>query len=244
MSFFGFKNYLDGTCSETLPNLELGVSTEQKRRVALELINSHLCVSARIATKSIDPKKSLFEIVKEHMLSLLERSKPSYAKTDLFIDKLEMFLAHTQIDALNLETKDLKYVYEFLDLFHINAFYLQLHLDLDVSFTRLVYRRMIPANTHKTIVCYKDKIVVRASNQKDLVIYPKWENIDTLALSRVDHEIEKAHQTMNATCDKVYLVFPKNESFKRHISVIGESIKSNETIKLVPYHFKFCTICV
>jgi hypothetical protein len=42
--------------------------------------------------------------------------------------------------------------------------------------------------------------------------------------------------------DQLYLVYPKNDNFKRHIPVQNSGGgKETEQIKLIPYSFSFCS---
>ncbi len=128
-----------------------------------------------------------------------------------------------------------------IELLQSNTFSTTLDLDLDSSFTKLVYHRMIPKNNDKTVICHQDKIEVKQEGKKDLTIFARWQDVDTSTLYEVDHSIEKAGKTISNSCNRVYLVFPKSDNFKKHINILHTGIKEDEQIKLVPYSFSFCS---
>lgn len=127
------------------------------------------------------------------------------------------------------------------DLLEISSEKIELNLDVNKSFTKLVYKRMLPLNSDKTIICHLDKIEVKDSGNKSLTIYPQWKQVSKNELFALDSEIKKASDTLSNICSCVYLVFPKNKDFTKHIQVLHTGLKMSENIKIIPYSFSFCT---
>lgn len=70
-------------------------------------------------------------------------------------------------------------------------------------------------------------------------IFTFWEFIDSDKLE-VDKHIKKAVDCIKTSeFNQVYLVYPKNENFDRHIQIkCDDLIKSDYMIKLIPYSMR------
>lgn len=244
METFGFKRELNGTVTERLPQVVGFETVEQKRAIAIELINSQLPDKSKINLQNTHLGLNLYEILFDQITTLSNTIKKGCSGCGCTASSL--LIVQSFFASINLYKRDEDLIdknicgaSKIIELFNLSSFSLDLNLDINSSFTNLVYQRMIPMNNQKTIICHKNKIEVKEEGKKALTIYPKWQDIDTSALYSLDNDIEKAGKTISNNCNQVYLVFPKNESFKKHVKILHSGIKENETIKLIPYSFSF-----
>ena len=70
-------------------------------------------------------------------------------------------------------------------------------------------------------------------------IFTFWQFLDSKKLE-IDEHIKKAVECIeNSEFKQVYLVYPKNENFNKHIQIKTQEIVANEyEIKLIPYSLR------
>ena len=118
----------------------------------------------------------------------------------------------------------------------------ELRLNLDDAFLRLVYRRILLKQSAESVTIHRDHIVI--DNGVRTLIRPVWKHTktsDTLGHRRMVHE--GLQRFKGSDHDQLYLVYPKNDDFKRHIPIqtTGGGMEEERMLKLVPYSFSFCS---
>lgn len=118
----------------------------------------------------------------------------------------------------------------------------ELRLNLDDAFLRLVYRRILLKHPAEAVSMHRDHIMI--DNGVRTVIHPVWKHTrtdDTLGHRRMVHE--GLQRFKGSDHDQIYLVYPKNDDFRRHIPIrtTGGDMEQERMLKLVPYSFSFCS---
>ncbi len=108
-------------------------------------------------------------------------------------------------------------------------------------FIHFAYQKIKKRNPHKSVIRNEKNIVISADNTQDsLYLYPSWKHIALSANEEALEEIENAVALLEAKTHKyIYLLFPKNENFKKHIPVKIPKLDAlglDYMLKLVPYN--------
>ena len=107
-------------------------------------------------------------------------------------------------------------------------------------FSHHVYNRVKRKNPDKVITQEKSRIVVeREECDEALHLYPIWKTIFKSVEHEAYNEINQAIDLLETLeCKHVYLLFPRNENFRKHIPVRSPKLDAlgiEYTLKLVPY---------
>ncbi len=253
MSKIGFTKYKD-TTKEILPKTYKVNEITCQRKMFCTMINQYLSTQSQFNLK--DEKlfdKSLLHIFEAKILSFFQfdkfkpqKSQPIvkiFAHDSLLINQYFKQSTHPKMHYLtrsiyfNPEFKMLLgYAHPSIDLIQLifNGKKVEMMLDLNEIFTRTVYSR-IKKERDKSITLDNEYIHI---TQRGVTtrLHPRWKHIHPKNLQERQEEINNAFtQLKNKECDQCYLVYPKTEEFKRHISVKGES----QELKMIPYSFTF-----
>lgn len=116
-------------------------------------------------------------------------------------------------------------------LFRVNTFEL---------FSDYIYSRVKKQNPDKLVNREDDFIVIQSDALEDsLHLYPIWKDLSTSVQSDVCNDVNFAISLLKSKqCKHIYLLFPKNEHFRKHIPIKIphlEALGLEYTLKLVPY---------
>lgn len=116
-------------------------------------------------------------------------------------------------------------------LFRVNSFEL---------FSNYIYSRVKKQNPDKLVNREDNFIVVQSDTLEDsLHLYPIWKDVSTSVQSDVCDDVNFAISLLESKqCKHIYLLFPKNEHFRKHIPIKIphlEALGLEYTLKLVPY---------
>ena len=116
---------------------------------------------------------------------------------------------------------------------------LQLNFDMDLLFHQFVLKKIEKLHTNKYVVDNGDSISIIGLNQTPLKIYTQWKQINTKKLN-IQHELKNAIECIKQSEFKqVYLVYPKDIGFKRHIPIeVQELEHKHYDIKVIPYSLR------
>ena len=116
---------------------------------------------------------------------------------------------------------------------------MQLNFDIDLLFHQFVLQKIQRLHKDKTVLDNGDSISIISHTDVPLKIYTQWKNIDSKNLNiknELNHAIECIKQS---EFKQVYLVYPKINSFKRHIPIrVKELEDSTYDIKVIPYSLR------
>ena len=107
-------------------------------------------------------------------------------------------------------------------------------------FQHHIYKRVKRQNPTMKVTEKDDCIVVQTSDSHEaLHLFPTWkmieERIDVEASAQINQAIERLE---TKECKHIYLLFPRNETFKKHIPITSPKLDAlgiEYTLKLVPY---------
>ena len=107
-------------------------------------------------------------------------------------------------------------------------------------FTHHIFSRVQRQNPDKDVVKESDCIVVQTKESDEaLHLFPLWKMIETRVDVEAHEEINEAIRKLETCeCKHIYLLFPLNDNFKKHIPVRSPKLDAmglEYTLKLVPY---------
>lgn len=112
----------------------------------------------------------------------------------------------------------------------------EMMLDLDRLFRETVYRR-IKREAGKEVTLDMPYVHIDQHGVRTR-LYPRWKHVDPKDMKKRDSDIEDGSiRLKKEEIDPCYLVYPKTDKSKRHITVKGGS---SEQFKMIPYSFTFC----
>jgi len=108
-------------------------------------------------------------------------------------------------------------------------------LNGDDAFRNFVFCKIALRNAGAEIELKNELIIVR-KNGFSLGVIANFRSMLVSNPMLYDNDIKKALELCRgANLDAVYLVYPKNENFNRHVEIKSECFKGNFIMKLVPY---------
>ncbi|WP_298979601.1 hypothetical protein [uncultured Campylobacter sp.] len=108
-------------------------------------------------------------------------------------------------------------------------------LNAGEAFSDFVFSKIALRNTGAEIELKNELIIVR-KNGFSLGVIANFRSMLVSNPTLYDNDIKKALELCRgANLDAVYLVYPKNENFNRHVEIKSECFKGNFIMKLVPY---------
>ena len=107
-------------------------------------------------------------------------------------------------------------------------------------FSHHVFSRVKRQNPDKSITHEKTRITIQSDETSDVLhLYPTWKMIEKRVDIEAFHEINEAIERLESLeCKHIYLLFPRNENFRKHIPIRSPKLDAlglEYTLKLVPY---------
>lgn len=116
---------------------------------------------------------------------------------------------------------------------------MQVFIDKHLLFHEFVLSKIRKLHKDKDVIDLGDSISIKAKNICSLKIYTSWKNIDRKNLNIKDELKDAIKSIKNGEYNQVYLAYPKDDSFTRHIPVYVEELKNKPyQIKAIPYSFR------
>lgn len=116
---------------------------------------------------------------------------------------------------------------------------MQLMFDINLLFHHFVLKRVKNMHKDKQVIDSGDSICIVSKHSNPIKLYTSWKSIDTKK-PNINDELETAIQCIKQSEFKqVYLVYPKDEGFKRHIPVKVKELEDTKyNIKVIPYSLR------
>ncbi len=116
---------------------------------------------------------------------------------------------------------------------------MQLLLDINLLFHEFVFQKISKLHSGKKVIDEGDSITINAKNTTPTRIFPFWKDIDKNNLN-IKNDVHKATQCIQkGEYYLVYLVYPKTDTFSRHIPVIVDVLEDIDyKIKAIPYSLR------
>jgi hypothetical protein len=247
---FGFEQN-----EEFLPTFDKFKDTFSQRKLFLEFFNNQVKKELRFNKQEICSCKrfSLCDIFKQKILRLLNVSfvpftvnctpKHPINKPIVFFDAhLQKLLHNRHMPKINTHKQSKNYDLAF-ELFNmIGGTKLTFKINAQNSFEQFILNKLLKDQKTRTIEKKSDSINIISSQVYDIKIFPYWQMLENSQLL-IDEHIKKAVNCIKETSYKnVYLVYPKNDQFYKHIEVKIPEFETKQYndygIKLIPYSLR------
>lgn len=254
MRKIGFAKYKDET-KEILPKTYKVNEITCQRRMFCTMINNYLSKHSQFNLKNSHLfKTSLLSIFEDKIMSFFQfyKFRPETTQKIVFIYKEESLLFNqyfkqSRNKKMQFLTKGLHfnpafkllhdYKHPSIDLIQLifNGKEVEMMLDLNEIFTKTVFNR-IKKEKNKKVTLDMPYIHI-AQGGCTTRLYPRWKHINPQRLQDRNSDIKDGFtQLNNEEIDQCYLVYPKTDNFKRHITLKSES---SQELKMIPYSFTF-----
>lgn len=240
--------------NEFLPSFDKFQTSINQRVMFLKFFNQEVSCDLKFTKEEFQAckKETLFNIFAKKIFNnlIFKKQKMYFFKIDVqmsliinrFIKKAntEVNKKFSKYALLNTNhIRNIKTAAKLVDIFEESG--CSLYLDGNKIFKNFVSNKILRTNESKLVDIHNDSIDIKSKkNSYKTKIFTFWEFISSNDLKAVDEHIKKAVDCIkNSEYKQIYLVYPKNENFYKHIQVKTKDISSDEyEIKLIPYSIR------
>lgn len=246
MSALGFVKDI-----EYLASFDKFGDSKSQRRLFLEFFNTQVEKSLKFSKSEVCvlskmPLKDIFVSKICSMLGIVAvpySTKPKDLIPNLKFDVgMNTFLADVSIPKIYIKNSiNSKNALKLINL--IGGKMLDFRLDAGDAFRQYILNKLLKDQKTRFIEHTHNSISIIPTHEEPLMIYPFWEMVGK-SKPLIDEHIKKAVDCIKQSDFKqVYLVYPKNENFEKHIEVkireFEENIScSGYTVKVIPYSLR------
>ncbi len=254
MRKIGFAKYKN-TTKEILPKTYKVDEITCQRKMFCTMINQYLSVHSQLNLNNKHIyKNSLLHIFEDKIMSFFQfyNFKPEKSQKIVKIhthDSLlfNQYFKQSQNSKMRYISKNvhtnpdykmlLGYTHPGTDLIQLifNGKEVEMMLDLNEIFTRTIYKR-IKKEINKTVTLDTPYIHI---NQHGVTtrLHPQWKHVNPTDLKQRKNDINDGFKHLDENeIDQCYLVYPKTDTFKKHINIKNES---STALKMIPYSFSY-----
>jgi hypothetical protein len=254
MRKIGFAKYKDRT-KEILPKTYKVDEITCQRRMFCTMINQYLSVQSKLNLNNNHIyENSLLDIFEDKIMSFFQFYKFRPEKSQRIVKVytqdsllLNQYFKQSRAFKMRYMSKNIQfnphfkillgYAHPAIDLIQLifNGKEVEMMLDLNEIFTRTVYER-IKQEVNKKVTLDLPYIHIDQNGVRTR-LYPQWKHVNSDKIGQRNSDIEKGFaQLQNDKVDQCYLVYPKRDNFKRHITIQKDD---TQTLKMIPYSFSF-----
>jgi hypothetical protein len=246
MSALGFVKDI-----EYLASFDKFGDSKSQRRLFLEFFNTQVDKSLKFSKSEVCvlskmPLKDIFVSKICSMLGIVAvpySTKPKDLIPNLKFDvEMNTFLADVSIPKIYIKNSmNSRNALKLINL--IGGKMLDFRLDAGDAFRQYILNKLLKDQKTRFIEHTHNSISIIPTHEEPLMIYPFWEMVGK-SKPLIDEHIKKAVDCIKESDFKqVYLVYPKNENFEKHIEVkireFEENIScSGYTVKVIPYSLR------
>ena len=240
--------------NEFLPSFDKFNSLANQRLMFLKFFNQENCCDMHFSKDELNDcrKESLFNIfatkiirnIKFDLYLPLKIKKIDVEKSNKinsFLKKIEKNdeIKNVNFSILNtLEESNINTAIKLINILEDCDY--SLFLDGEKIFKNFVSHKVLRSDGSREVYINNDSIdVISQENNFATKIFTFWQLLDSDDL-KIDEHIQKAVKCIETTeFRQVYLVYPKNDKFNKHIQVKTKNINVDEyEIKLIPYSLR------
>lgn len=240
--------------NEFLPSFDKFQSMANKRLMFLKLYNQEVSCDLKFTKEELKEykKNSLFKMFSKKILKNLQYpiyNQSFMIKVDVKLtNRINSFLKKVDIDSNSysyrfslknsLEETSISTAAKLINILEDCDY--SFYLNGEKIFKNFVLNKLLKSSENREVNVNLDSIDIKSQEYLfNTKIFTFWEFINSDELN-VDKHIKKAVECIKTSEFKqVYLVYPKNENFNRHIQIkCDELIKSDYMIKLIPYSMR------
>lgn len=237
---FGFL--LNDGVKEVTPSLFDYASSEECRKIFITQYNSCVEECLRIKPLKALAYENLYSLFYDKILELIENKnlpicKVSHCIIDKFLnaDFDELKTLHVNIP-LNPAAKLIQMIFTKEEA--------GLIFDASMLFSNYIYDKISRLHKDKSIIFEDGLIIIKKDNCEILGIMPSFKYVKMSKPQEMDNEIKKAFEILEKRdIKKVYIAFPKNEEFRKHIVVKQGNNDDSSRLTLVPYAITHKVVC-
>ncbi|MBR8463491.1 hypothetical protein KDD93_02765 [Campylobacter sp. faydin G-24] len=228
--------YLSGI-GEITPNIFAKASAVSKAKIFITLYNANVERDMQIPLHYAK-FKNIKKIFKAHIDELLTH-KSINAKVAWNFCLVSNVIIRAYLDKnfeiLKFIAKEPKYpVAKLIKMLYITGDF-EICFDANEMFFHFVYDKISKKHLDKDIVFQNGIISIFKNKEHLLSVMPSFKHINLDDMRNINDEIYRAVGAINSKkCEKIYIVFPRNNKFKHHID-IKHCDCVNGSIRLVPY---------
>ncbi|QOG12783.1 hypothetical protein [Arcobacter sp. FWKO B] len=236
---------------EYLANFDKFIDSKSQRRLFLELYNTQVDKKLRFSKSEICvlskmPLKDIFVSKICTMLGVV--SVPYSTKKGVLVQNLKFdvnvnsFLNNIKIPNIyRKNTIDFQNALKLIML--IGGKMLDFRLDASDAFRQFILNKLLKDQKNRYIEHTNNSISIIPTQDEPLMIYPFWEMVGK-SEPLIGEHIKRAVECIKKSDFKqVYLVYPKNENFEKHIEVKIREFENNLScsgyvVKVIPYSLR------
>lgn len=238
--------------NEFLPSFDKFNSDMSKRLMFMKFLNQDICSNVKFTRNELLECKTetLFNIfvnkIKKNLKidsyvfsSIIKIDIVKTKKINNFFKRIKIVSNFNNFTILNsLEETDINIAIKLIDVLEDSDY--SLFLDGEKEFKKFVSNKIIRSSENRRVNVNTESIdIISEENNFCTKIFTFWQLLDSNNL-QIDKHIQKAIDCIkNSEFKQVYLVYPKNEKFNKHIEVKTKSFIEDEyQIKLIPYSLR------
>ncbi len=239
---------------EFLLNFDKFNNLTSQRLMFLKFFNQEVSSSMRFSKEELNicKNETLFNIFAKKIIKNI--SLDNYVHSSIeYIDikktnKINKFLKKVENNSKikikefsllnNLEESNIDLAINLIDILEDEN--CAVSLNGDKVFKNFVSKKVLRKDNSREVLVHDDSIdIISKENNFKTKIFTFWKLLDIKNLE-IDEHIKKAIECIKTSEFKqVYLVYPKNEKFNKHVEVKTEEVNVGEyQIKLIPYSLR------
>lgn len=254
MRKIGFTKFKNST-KEVLPKTYKVNEITCQRKMFCMMINQYLSTSSQFNIKNSHIfENNLLNIFEDKIMSFFQfyKFRVEKAQKIVYIYKedsllINQYFKQSTNKKMRYMTKGVHfnpkfsmlfgYLHPVADLIQLifNGKEVEMMLDLNEIFTRTVFNR-IKKEENKKVTLNQPYIHIKQDGHTTR-LYPQWKHVNPKKLEDRRKDIDNGFtQLNNEEIDQCFLVYPKTDNFKRHITLEDSS---SQKLKMIPYSFTY-----
>lgn len=230
---FGFL-FLDDGVVEISPSLFDFASKEECRKIFIAQYNACVQKDLQIKPVRVLEYENLYELFYSKIVELInDTNLPTCKLSEYIIDSfinqkfIDLKTLHVNLP-LNPAAKLIQMIYAKDEI--------GLTFNASMLFSNYIYDKIYRLHRDKSVTFEDGLIIIKKDNNEILGIMPSFKYVKMSKPHEMDNEIKIAFDILKRrNIEKVYIAFPKNEEFKKHIIVKQDENDESSRLTLVPY---------
>lgn len=230
---FGFS-YIDDGVVEVTPSLFNYASKDECRKIFVTQYNSCVDKDLQIKPNKAQEHKNLHELFSAKITELIDdENLPTCILSKHIINNFQNREFH-KLNALHVNSP-LHPAARLIQMIYAKE-EIGLSFNASMLFSNYVYDKIYRLHRDKSVVFEDGLIIVKKDKNEIMGIMPSFKYVKMSKPHEMDSEIRKAFDILQRrNIEKLYIAFPKNQEFKKHIIVKQDEHDESSRLTLVPY---------
>jgi len=251
MNEIGFS-YIDNRYIDNLHSLSnFGITGKEKQlKTFFALINSKLDKNLKLYQNQKCSKSTILDIflkkIENNLYSNFVENKKTAKPLKILVKEskiINQFLKRLptpkacfltkNVNLTNLKLTETNHLLTKLISLIFDGEKITLKLKSNELFMDFVYNRVRLKNLDKDVIQSRKSIEIK-ERDSSILLLPHWKKVNEL--SSIKDDISDAFLEIKSdNYEQVYLVYPKNREFQKHINLTNSSIEKEHKLKIIPY---------